>query len=40
MIFDEQKTAVRLGLEFGHVALLGAQARDSANAIIETAARL
>jgi len=29
MIFDEEKTAVRLRLEFGHVALFGAQARDS-----------
>ena len=29
MIFDEQKTAVRLRLEFGHVALFRAQARDS-----------
>ena len=35
MIFDEQKTAVRLGLEFGHVARLGAQARDSVEAVTE-----
>src|SRR5208282_329902 len=40
MIFDEQKTAVRLRLEFGHVALFRAQARDSANAILEAGARL
>jgi len=40
MIFDKEKTAVWLDLEFGHVALLRAQVRDSANAILEAAARL
>jgi hypothetical protein len=40
MIFDEEKTAVSLHLEFGHVPLFRAQARDSANAILEAGARL
>jgi hypothetical protein len=40
MIFDEEKTAVRLPLEFGHVALFRAQARDSADAILEAGGRL
>ena len=40
MIFDEEKTAIRLRFEFGHVALFGAQARDSADTILEAGARL
>jgi hypothetical protein len=40
MIFDKEKTAVRLGPEFGHVAFFRAQARDNANAILEAGARL
>jgi hypothetical protein len=40
MIFDKEKTAVRLCPEFGHVAFFGAQARDSANAILEAGTRL
>ena len=40
MIFDEEKTAVWRRLEFRHVALFRAQARDSANAILEAGARL
>jgi len=40
MIFDEEKTAVRLRLEFGHAALFGAQARDGADPILEAGARL
>ena len=40
MIFDEEKTAVRLRLKFGHVTLFRAQARDSANAIRKAGARL
>ena len=40
MIFDKEKTAVRRRPEFGHVAFFRAQARDSANAILEARARL
>src|SRR5690242_8559291 len=40
MIFDEEKTAIRLRFEFGHVALLRPQACEGADAILEAGARL
>src|SRR5215471_4404256 len=40
MIFDQEKAAIRLCLEFGHVALLRPEACDGADTILEAAAKL
>ena len=40
MIFDEEKAAIRLRFEFGHVALLRPQACEGADAILEAGERL
>src|SRR5215469_9642062 len=40
MVFDQEKAAIRLRLEFGHVALLRPQACDGADAILEAGAKL
>src|SRR5215472_6774568 len=40
MIFDQEKAAIRLRLEFGHVALLRPEACDGADAILEAGAKL
>ena len=40
MVFDQEKTAIRLRLEFGHVALLRPQACHGADAILEAGAKL